>query len=380
MTVIANLEDELVLHRDFEPVDASERPRTKREARLEEARELDGKLRALVRISQQAEAELARALREIADRGLCRHLGYPRIHAYAEAVLGIFGGKAKALVKLARKLDHLPRLRAAFEAGEIPWTKVRTVTRAATPEGEERWIGKALALTSPGLKIAVAQANGEEPEFTLTVRLKGAERAGRDTCRVSRACYAEATGSCGRRPDKPDAAGGGRRVSGVLLRRRHVSLRERRRAGLVRGGFWWAAPSGRRHVSLVKGKGEQVRASRRCGRDCSAGRGSTARGGPRRHVSLREGRDGACSRGRRVPAGGAAAAGRDTCAAPRSAFPARPLHREREPVARPLSARRAFAALLRPARLPGEPPEGVGDIHFTPGLPFTVTGGIALNF
>ncbi len=31
MTVAANLEDELVLHRDFERVDASEPPRTKRE-------------------------------------------------------------------------------------------------------------------------------------------------------------------------------------------------------------------------------------------------------------------------------------------------------------------------------------------------------------
>ncbi len=84
ITVVENLEDELVLYRDFERVDASEPPRTKREARLEEARELDGKLRALVRIAQQAEAELARALREMADRGLYRDLGYPRIQAYAE--------------------------------------------------------------------------------------------------------------------------------------------------------------------------------------------------------------------------------------------------------------------------------------------------------
>jgi outer membrane receptor protein involved in Fe transport len=32
------------------------------------------------------------------------------------------------------------------------------------------------------------------------------------------------------------------------------------------------------------------------------------------------------------------------------------------------------------SRLPGEPPEGVLDRHFTPGLPFTVTGGIAVHF
>ncbi len=49
MTVIAKLEDELVLHRDLQRVmsGAAEPSRTKREARIEEARELDGELRAL---------------------------------------------------------------------------------------------------------------------------------------------------------------------------------------------------------------------------------------------------------------------------------------------------------------------------------------------
>ncbi len=179
MTVLADLENELARQRDGErrAESNSEQPGAQRDARLDEARKLDGKLRTLVRTAQQAEAELARALREMADRGLYRYLGYPRIQAYAEAVLGIPGGKAKALVELARKLDRLPRLRAAFEAGEISWTKARTVTRAATPETEERWIGKALELTNRRLEISVAQANGEEPEFAVTMRFKASELA-----------------------------------------------------------------------------------------------------------------------------------------------------------------------------------------------------------
>ena len=32
------------------------------------------------------------------------------------------------------------------------------------------------------------------------------------------------------------------------------------------------------------------------------------------------------------------------------------------------------------SRLRGEPPEGVADIHFTPGAPFSVFGGLALRF
>ncbi len=65
-----------------------------------------------------------------APRGTARGSARARRKAPAAAVLGIPGGKAKALVELARKLDRLTQL----EAGDIPWTKVRTVTRAAAPE------------------------------------------------------------------------------------------------------------------------------------------------------------------------------------------------------------------------------------------------------
>ena len=32
------------------------------------------------------------------------------------------------------------------------------------------------------------------------------------------------------------------------------------------------------------------------------------------------------------------------------------------------------------SRLRGEPPQGVTDIHFTPGAPFSVFGGLAVRF
>ncbi len=177
MTVVANLEDDLVLHRDFERVDASERPRTQREARLEEVRELDGKLGAPCGSrSRRRRSSLARSGRwptagstAASDTRGFRHTRRP-CSAFPA------GRRRRSSSSRASSITSRGSARGS-RRGDIPRTKVRTVTRAATPESEEPWIGRALVLTSPGLKIAVAQANGEEPEFTLTVRLKGAELA-----------------------------------------------------------------------------------------------------------------------------------------------------------------------------------------------------------
>src|SRR6266850_3214378 len=41
-------------------------------------------------------------------------------------------------VRVARALPKLPRISAAFARGEVSYSKVRAVTRVATPETEER--------------------------------------------------------------------------------------------------------------------------------------------------------------------------------------------------------------------------------------------------
>jgi hypothetical protein len=40
----------------------------------------------------------------------------------------------------------------------------------------------------------------------------------------------------------------------------------------------------------------------------------------------------------------------------------------------------AISQFFFASRLPGEPAEGVGDIHFTPGTPRSFLGGLALRF
>jgi hypothetical protein len=55
---------------------------------------------------------------------------------------------ARQQMAVARKLPELPRISAAFEAGEISYSKVRAITRVATPENEEMLLGWARAGTA----------------------------------------------------------------------------------------------------------------------------------------------------------------------------------------------------------------------------------------
>lgn len=50
---------------------------------------------------------------------------------------GIGIGAAREKVRVARALDTLPAIRAAFAAGEVSYSKVRAMTRVATPETED---------------------------------------------------------------------------------------------------------------------------------------------------------------------------------------------------------------------------------------------------
>jgi hypothetical protein len=51
--------------------------------------------------------------------------------------IGLAPGAAREYVRVARALPELPLLSAAFGRGELSYSKVRAVTRIATPENEE---------------------------------------------------------------------------------------------------------------------------------------------------------------------------------------------------------------------------------------------------
>jgi hypothetical protein len=62
--------------------------------------------------------------------------------------VGLDKGAARERVRVARALGTLPRLARALAGGEISYSKVRALTRVATPETEERLLGVARAGTA----------------------------------------------------------------------------------------------------------------------------------------------------------------------------------------------------------------------------------------
>ncbi|MCW8141941.1 MAG: hypothetical protein KIT58_23795, partial [Planctomycetota bacterium] len=78
--------------------------------------------------------------------------------------------KARELIALAQELERLPRMRVDFRAGQVDWTKARTVAPVATTETEERWLDLAKTCTNRQLEVLVAEAKGEEAPVRRTFK------------------------------------------------------------------------------------------------------------------------------------------------------------------------------------------------------------------
>ena len=89
----------------------------------------------------------ALAGRLVAAQGWDR-LGYVRLRDYAVERLGLSARQVQDLAHVDRALRELPRVDAAFVAGEITWTKARLLCRVATAEDEAAWLELAKSLTA----------------------------------------------------------------------------------------------------------------------------------------------------------------------------------------------------------------------------------------
>ncbi|MDX1384850.1 MAG: DUF222 domain-containing protein, partial [Thermoanaerobaculia bacterium] len=63
--------------------------------------------------------------------------GFASCAAWLSWRLGLAPGAAREKVRVARALAELPRISRAMERGEVSYSKVRALTRVATPENEE---------------------------------------------------------------------------------------------------------------------------------------------------------------------------------------------------------------------------------------------------
>ena len=75
-------------------------------------------------------------------------MGLPHVRGVAELALRARSPSAREKVRVARALDGLPLVGAEFGKGRLSYSKVRALTRVATPENEKSLVDVALGATA----------------------------------------------------------------------------------------------------------------------------------------------------------------------------------------------------------------------------------------
>jgi hypothetical protein len=101
-----------------------------------------------------ATAQLLDLIREFDARGGWGN-GFRSCAAWLSWRVGLEPGAAREHVRVARALGALPRLREALAHGELSYSKVRALTRVATPETEERLLAVGRAGTAEHVELIV---------------------------------------------------------------------------------------------------------------------------------------------------------------------------------------------------------------------------------
>ena len=96
---------------------------------------------------QAATYELLVMVRQFDERGGWND-GFASCAHWLNWRTGLAIGPAREKVRVARALADLPRLSAAMRRGAISYSKVRAITRVATPETEERLLDFARCATA----------------------------------------------------------------------------------------------------------------------------------------------------------------------------------------------------------------------------------------
>lgn len=133
-------------------------PSAHRSLLLDRARSVSAELHSLFEARRQNLAAIAHSLAVLKREELFSLLGYASVFAYAWDQHRMGKSKASELIAISNASDRLPRMRAAFDAGQLDWTKAREIAKVATPDTELEWLSRARTSTADDLR---AQRKGE---------------------------------------------------------------------------------------------------------------------------------------------------------------------------------------------------------------------------
>jgi hypothetical protein len=130
------------------------------------ARDLVDHIRHLLAVERSVEQLLCRYLADLADRvEEASHAllgGYADIYHAARCLFRMSQRRTRERVRMGKALRELGRIEEAFVTGELAYSRVRELTRVATPASEESWLELGRRLPMRQLEQRVAEAGDSE--------------------------------------------------------------------------------------------------------------------------------------------------------------------------------------------------------------------------
>ncbi len=125
------------------------------------AKLLEDQLIRLARANGVIERRLGPGLRTLSGQKLYRRLGFVRLGDYLTERLGMSLRRCQSIVRCERALARLPAVAAAFDAGDLPRSKLRAIIDVVSEETQEFWLARARRFTVRDLEAA-ARATRQE--------------------------------------------------------------------------------------------------------------------------------------------------------------------------------------------------------------------------
>lgn len=104
-------------------------------------------------------------LPEVCRRRLHRHRGFTSIHEFAAKLAGMSYPKVDRILQLSRKLEDKPKLREAFESGEVGYSKIAKVAYIAKSETDGFWAEKVQTESCTTIDLSVKEEKSEKSVY-----------------------------------------------------------------------------------------------------------------------------------------------------------------------------------------------------------------------
>jgi len=123
---------------------------------------LDDKAAQIVQRYRGEEQKLISVLQEIEAKRVFKTMGYGSMYEYCVGRLKLSDSRAYELINVSRTCTHVPKVKAAIEAGVVSISAVKRIGKVITQENADLWIEQAATLRQKDLERAVATVNPKE--------------------------------------------------------------------------------------------------------------------------------------------------------------------------------------------------------------------------